>query len=89
MPIWHIDHLKNPQGTVDLGLIRDEANELAPRRGPRQEVPPVGENLIDTVVHATSPTTYNTPVESILGSSTAPSSSRSASFPALIPLSRV
>ena len=30
VPIWHIDQLKTPQGTVDIGLIRDEANELAP-----------------------------------------------------------
>ena len=33
VPIWHIDKLKTLQGTVDVGLIRDEANELAPRRG--------------------------------------------------------
>ena len=31
VPIWHIDQLKTPQGTVDVGLIRDEANEFAPR----------------------------------------------------------
>ena len=30
VPIWHIDQLKNPQGTVAVSLIRDEANELAP-----------------------------------------------------------
>ena len=23
MPIWHVDQLKTPQGTVDVGLIRD------------------------------------------------------------------
>ena len=84
-----------PYGTVDIGLIRDEANELAPRRGPRPEFPPLGENLADTVAHdriamqATSETTDTTPVESIPGSSTAPSSSRSAPFPALVPLARV
>ena len=38
--IWHIDQLKTPQGTVDVGLIRDEANELPLRRGPRQELNP-------------------------------------------------
>ena len=32
VPIWHIDKLKTLQGTVDVGLIRDEANELAPRK---------------------------------------------------------
>ena len=52
VPIWHVDQLKTPQGTVDVGLIRDEANELAPRRGPRPEVPPLGENQTDTVAHA-------------------------------------
>ena len=31
VPICHIDQLKTQQGTVDVGLIRDEANELAPR----------------------------------------------------------
>ena len=31
VPIWHIDQLRTPPGTVDIGLIRDEANELAPR----------------------------------------------------------
>ena len=38
-PILHIDQLKTLLGSVDIGLIRDEANELAPRRGPRQEFP--------------------------------------------------
>ena len=32
---FEVDQLKNPQGTVDVGLIRDKAYELAPRRGPR------------------------------------------------------
>ena len=48
-PIWHIDQLKTPLGTVDIGLIREEVNELAPRRGPRQELPPLSDNLADTV----------------------------------------
>ena len=75
------------QGTVDIGLIRDEANELAPRRGPRPELPPLGDNLADTVAQARTATqaafetTDTTPVESILGSSTNLSSSRSAPFP--------
>ena len=95
MPIWHVDQLKTPLGTVGIGLIRDEANELVPRRGPRPKLPPLGDNLADTVAHAcmatqaASETTDTTPVESIPGSSTAPSSSRSAPFPALVPLARV
>ena len=93
MPIWHVDHLKTPLGIVDIGLIRDEANELAPRRGPHPELPPLGDNLADMVAQARTATqtasTDTTPVESILGSSTAPSSSRSAPFSALVPLARV
>ena len=94
VPILFIDHLKTPQGTVDIGLIRDEANELAPRRGPLPEVPPLGENLGDTVAHAgtatqaTSITIVTTPVESVPGSSTTPRSSCSAPSPALVLLAR-
>ena len=40
VPIWHVDQLKTPLGTVDIGLIRNEANELASRRGPCLELPP-------------------------------------------------
>ncbi len=36
VPILQIDQLKTPLGTVDIGLIRDEANEFAPRKGPLQ-----------------------------------------------------
>ncbi|TMW83040.1 hypothetical protein EJD97_003165 [Solanum chilense] len=93
VPIWNVDQLKTPLGTVDIGLIRDEANELDPRRGPRPELPPLGDNLADTVAQALTATqaayTDTTPVESIPGSSTAPSSSRSASLPVLVPLARV
>ena len=39
VPIWHVDQLKTPQVTIDVGLIRDEANELAQRRGPVQSCP--------------------------------------------------
>ena len=49
VPIWHVDQLKTPQGTVDVGLIRDEANEFAPRRGPRLELPPLADDLADTI----------------------------------------
>ena len=93
MPIWHVDQLKTPLGAVDISLIRDEANELAPRRGPRLELPPLCDNLADTVAHARTATqaasTDTTLVESIPGSSTAPSSSRSAPFSVLVPLARV
>ena len=92
VPIWHIDQLKTPQGTVDVGLIRDEANELAPRRGPRPELPPLADDLADTVAQAhtaTQASTDTTPVESIPGSSPAPSSSRTATLPLPAPLARV
>ena len=95
MPIWHIDQLKTPLGAVDIALIGDEANELAPRIGPHPEFPPLGENLADTLAHACtatqaiSETIDTTPIESIPGSSTAPNSSRSTPLPALVPLARV
>ena len=47
----HIDQLKTPLGTIDIGLIRDEANDLALRTGPRPKLPPLGENQVDTVAH--------------------------------------
>ena len=93
MPIWHVDQLKTPLGTVDIGLIRDEANELALRRGSRSELPPPCDNLADTVAQARTATqaasTDTSPVKSIPSSSTAPSSSRSDPFPALVTLARV
>ena len=95
VPIWHIDQLKTLLGTVDIFLIRDEVNELAPRRGTLPKLPPLSEFLPDMVAHAqtamkdASETTDTTPVESIPGSSTAPSSSRSAPLTALVPLARV
>ena len=49
VPIWHIDQLKTPLGTVDIGLIRDEANDLAPHRGPHPELPHISDNLDDTI----------------------------------------
>ena len=92
MPIWHIYQLKSPLGTIGIGLIRDEANELAPHRGPRPELPPLADDLADTVAQActaTQASTDTTPVESIPGSSTTLSSSHTAPLPALIPLARV
>ena len=56
-------------------------------------LPPLGENIADTVAQTRMDTqvasTDSTLVESIPGSSTDPSSSRSARFPALVPLARV
>ena len=49
VPIWHVDQLKTLLDTVDIGLIRDEANELDPRRGPRPKLPSLGDNLADTI----------------------------------------
>ena len=40
--MWHIDQLKTPLGTVDFCLIREEASELSPCRGPRKKLPPLG-----------------------------------------------
>ena len=78
--IWHIDQLKTPLGTVDIGLIKDEANELAPCRGPRPELPPLSENMADTVAQARMDTQ---------AASTDTSSSCSTPFPALVPHARV
>ena len=92
VPIWHVDQLKTSQGTVDVVLIRDEANEFAPRRGPRPELPPLDDDLVDTVAQArtaTQASTDTTPVESIPGSSPAPSFSRTTPLPVLVPLTRV
>ena len=93
MPIWHIDQLKTPLGTFDIGLIRDYANELAPCIGPRRELPQLCDNSDDMVAQDRTDTqaasTYTTPIESIAGSSTALSSSCSASFPALVSLTNV
>uniref|UniRef100_M1DX37 Integrase core domain containing protein n=1 Tax=Solanum tuberosum TaxID=4113 RepID=M1DX37_SOLTU len=35
VPIWNCDRLIHPIRTLDIGLIRDEANVAAPRREPR------------------------------------------------------
>ena len=66
VPIWHVDQLKTLLSTIDIGLIRDEANELAPRRGLRTEFPPLGDNLDNTIAQALTATqeasTDTTPV---------------------------
>ena len=63
VPICHIDKLKTLKGTVVIGLIRDEATKLAPRRGTHPEVPPFGENLADTVAHARTATQIQQPLK--------------------------
>ena len=45
VPVWHIYMIKTPTGIVDIDLIRDEANELDPNRGPQAEVQLIGENF--------------------------------------------
>ena len=95
VPFWHIDQIKTPSGTIDIGLIQDEANELDPHRGLCPDVTPHGENLADTVeqaqaaAQATFDPTETTPIESILGGSIAPSSSRSTPSATLVQLARV
>ena len=39
VPIWHVDQLKTPQGTVDVGLIRDEPMSWLHAEGPVQSCP--------------------------------------------------
>ena len=38
VPIWHISQLKTLLGTVDIDLIRDEANELGSTQRPPSRV---------------------------------------------------
>ena len=47
--VWNIDAIKTPPGQVDIGIIRDEANELDPQRGPRIDFQSLGENLAATI----------------------------------------
>ena len=56
VPIWHIDQLKTPLGTVDICLIRDESNELDACIGPSPEFPPLVDNL--GLYGSTSPHDY-------------------------------
>ena len=39
VPIWHVDQLKTPRGTVDVALIRDEAMSWLHAEGPVQSRP--------------------------------------------------
>uniref|UniRef100_M1E0I1 Putative plant transposon protein domain-containing protein n=1 Tax=Solanum tuberosum TaxID=4113 RepID=M1E0I1_SOLTU len=52
VPIWHFDRLIHTTRTLDIGLIRDEANVAAPWREPHVEVPPLGTDPADTVKQA-------------------------------------
>ena len=54
--ILHFNQRKTPLGTVDIGFIRVESNELAPRRGSRLELPQLGDNKADTVGQARTAT---------------------------------
>lgn len=49
VPIWHFHTLHHPTMIVDICLIMDEANVAAPHRGPKIVVPPLSENLVETV----------------------------------------
>uniref|UniRef100_M1DK38 Integrase core domain containing protein n=1 Tax=Solanum tuberosum TaxID=4113 RepID=M1DK38_SOLTU len=64
--IWHCDRLIHPTGTLDIGLIRDEANVAAPRREPQIELPPLGVVLADTVELAS----LRTDIDAILAAPT-------------------
>uniref|UniRef100_M1DFC7 Integrase core domain containing protein n=1 Tax=Solanum tuberosum TaxID=4113 RepID=M1DFC7_SOLTU len=83
VPIWHCDRLIHPTRTLDIGLIRDEANVAAPHRDPQVEVPPLGIDLADTVEQAQGGDpiipgyTDTVPIPSSQAVSRAPSSSRS------------
>ncbi|KAG5609664.1 hypothetical protein H5410_020945 [Solanum commersonii] len=52
MSIWHCDRLIHPRGTLDIALIRDEANVAAPHREPQIEVSTLGADLSDMVSQA-------------------------------------
>ena len=58
--VWHVDVLKNPPDIVDIGLIRDETNELANQRRPRPNVYRLWKNIVATLEQsqAANPATY-------------------------------
>lgn len=95
VPIWHTDILHTSNGTVDIGIIRDESNEVEPNREPRVDVQSLGENLAYTVEqaqrddHAASKPTESTPVDFTMGTSMTLSSSRSTpQSTTLVPIGR-
>ena len=80
--IWHINVIRTPTGTVDISLIRDVANVVELRRGPRVDLQSLSENFAAMVKQAqaadpnTLETTDTTPTGSVPGTSRAPSSSQ-------------
>uniref|UniRef100_M1DUM3 Integrase core domain containing protein n=1 Tax=Solanum tuberosum TaxID=4113 RepID=M1DUM3_SOLTU len=97
VPIWHCDKLIRATRTLDIDLIRDEANVVAPRREPQVEVPPLGVDLVDDVEQiqdddlAPPAHTDDTPASPYQAASRAPSSSRVTppSGASVVPLARV
>ena len=49
VPLWHVDVLSTPNMTVDIDLIKDETNVAVPEQGPKVDLQPVSENLVDTL----------------------------------------
>uniref|UniRef100_M1DK53 Integrase core domain containing protein n=1 Tax=Solanum tuberosum TaxID=4113 RepID=M1DK53_SOLTU len=47
--VWHCDRLLQATKTLDIGLIRDEANVAAPHREPHVAVPPLRDDLVANV----------------------------------------
>lgn len=50
--IWNCDTILCLVGTVDIGLIKDEANVVVPQRGPGIKMHLLHDNLVDTVGRA-------------------------------------
>lgn len=94
--ICYYDTLRSPMGTVDIGITKDEANIETPQRGSRIEMPPLSENLADTVelaqgaYPATSALADTTLADSTHFASRASCFSRSTPhLAALVPLAQV
>uniref|UniRef100_M1DXI3 Integrase core domain containing protein n=1 Tax=Solanum tuberosum TaxID=4113 RepID=M1DXI3_SOLTU len=54
VPVWHCDRLVQATKTLDISIIRDEANVIALRREPEVEVSPLGDDLVEDVEQAPS-----------------------------------
>ena len=50
--IWNCDTILCLVGTVDIGLIKDEANVVVPQRGPGTKMHLLRDNLVDTIGRA-------------------------------------
>lgn len=46
IPIWHFDSLIEATKTMDIGIIRDDANLVAQRKEPQVNLPPLGADLV-------------------------------------------